>query len=86
MMHSFSKRLDTHKGFLSFYFNGLTTEVGVRYHVSVVGKGNKVYIASMEKKADQWVLVNPAACPHWMVILEKTFERVIIEHTEVGSN
>ena len=85
-MHSFSQRLDTQQGYLSFYFNEIGTGAGVRFHVSVAGKGNKVYTAIMEKKAGQWVLIDPAACPHWIVVLEKVFEQVIQDHTDEGAN
>jgi hypothetical protein len=85
-MHSFSQRLDTQQGFLSFYFNELTTSPCVRYHISVVGKGNKLYTVNMEKEADHWVLVNPINCPDWIVALEKTLDRVIQDHMREGAN
>ena len=84
-MTRFTRRLDTQQGLLSFYFNEIFTAAAVRYHVSVVGRDNKVYMTNMEKKGEQWVMVSPETCPHWIAVLEKTFARLIQESLENGS-
>ena len=85
-MYSFTRRLNTQQGLLIFYFNALNTALGICYQVFVVGNGDKLYTANMEKKAKQWKLANPDTCPRWLAELEKTLERVIEDHLGKGAN
>jgi hypothetical protein len=79
-MTHFTKRIQTSKGHLSFFFNRLFTADGLRYHVSVVDNNRKAIMFNMEQSEGRWYFVNPANCPDWLVNIEPLLSDCIIEH------
>ncbi len=79
-MPHFSRRLETEQGHLSFYFNRIVTAEGTRYHVSVIGRDHKAYTFFMQERGSNWVMTDTDVCPPWIVAMEKTFEKEIIQN------
>jgi hypothetical protein len=81
-MPHFLKRMETSEGFLNFYFNLINTSAEPYYHVSVVGKDQKVHVFSFQKKKGKWKLIKPKSCPQWFIPLEKECLKAITAHNE----
>ena len=68
-MH-YNKEIETSQGIHNFYINRIETAQGMMFHISVVGKDNKVCMFLMEKHLNRWYIKSPVNCPEWIVVIE----------------
>jgi hypothetical protein len=79
MEDHFTSTIRTKEGNLNFYFNKIFTAQGVRYHVSVIPRDNKMITFRMMKENNRWYIDNPKGCPEWIISLEPVINDVIVE-------
>lgn len=76
----FTERIETHHGYINFYFNRIYTAEGVRYHVSCFDKRQKVHAFIMKQLLGQWTLDHPSQCLLWIRNLEPEFVNAILKN------
>lgn len=79
-MPHFTKTIGTDQGFMNFYFNGIFTAQGERYHVSAIGRNNRAIIFHLEKTGKKWCLVETQDMPDWLPTIEQKLSDAISEH------
>lgn len=79
-MQHFVSRLNTHQGYLNFYFNLIYTADDERYHVSTVTRERKTLIFHLVKDRLRWKLAEPETYPNWIVVMEQEFSDEIRKH------
>ena len=81
-MRHFASRLQVDKTYLNFYFNGIFTADGIRYHVSVIDKDRKTHIFHLVRNEKRWTLAGGENCPDWIVKMEGTLNDEIQKHVK----
>jgi hypothetical protein len=76
-MPQFSKRFSTKWGISNFYFNGIFTVEGLRYHISTIDKDRKAIMFYMEPNENKWQVVDRENYPDWILILEEELSEAI---------
>ena len=76
-MSEFSHRFKTDWGVFTFYFNGIFTVEGIRYHISTIDRDRKVIMFYMELIENNWKIVNPGNYPSWVLELQTKFSDAI---------
>jgi hypothetical protein len=82
-MPHFTKAIETGHGLMNFYFNRIITAVGTRYHVSAMGRNNKVLIFHMEEIEGKWYVVKTDDTPYWLISIEKKLSDLIRQHLNI---
>lgn len=75
----FTKRIQTHNGFINFYFNRVYTAEGIRYHISCLDPRRKAHAFNMVEMLGQWIVSYNSKCPVWIKGLEDELEQAIRE-------
>ena len=81
-MSSFTIRIESSQGYLSFYFNAIPSSNNQSFFVSVIDRDNKAITFGMhQQSAEEWIISDRIKTPHWIVSIEDSLSRQIFNNT-----